>query len=163
MNLSLVHQYLVFRRGLPHYAFRNDYFSHLRVFVSQASAMAQCGLVSPVPGSSGSPRNVRTCDAETGSPRKTQHVHLRMRPARSGRSRLCTVTGDSVSGCPGAGGSCSLRLPSTYSASVDSAAILPTSGCIVQSNYSPGGGGSGVQEFGSRAGSHPGVRCNLVG
>ena len=90
---------------------------------------------------------VRTCDAETGSPRKTQHVHLRMRPARSGRSRLCTVTGDSVSGCPGAGGSCSLRLPSTYSASVYSAAILPTSGCIVQSNYSPGGGGSGVQEF----------------
>ena len=63
INLSLVHHYRVFRRGLPHYAFRKDYLSRLRVFVSQASAMDQCGLVSPVPGSSGSLRNVRPGDA----------------------------------------------------------------------------------------------------
>ena len=46
INLSLVHHYRVFRRRLPHYAFRRDYLSRLRVFVSQASAMAQGGLVS---------------------------------------------------------------------------------------------------------------------
>ena len=68
INISLVHHYRVFRRGLPHYAFRKDYLTRLRMFVSQASAMAQCALPSPVPASSGSPRNVRPCDAETGSP-----------------------------------------------------------------------------------------------
>ena len=46
INLSLVHHYRVFWRRLPHYAFRRDYLSRLRVFVSQASAMAQGGLVS---------------------------------------------------------------------------------------------------------------------
>ena len=41
--------------------------------------MDQCGLVSPVPGSSGSPGNVHPYDAETESPRKTRR---RMRPTR---------------------------------------------------------------------------------
>ena len=58
INISLVHHYRVFRRGLPHYTFCKDYLTRLRVFVSQASAMAQCALSSPVPASSGSPRNV---------------------------------------------------------------------------------------------------------
>ena len=49
MSLSLVHHYRVFRRGLPHFAFRKDYLSRLQVFVSQATAMAQCALSSPVP------------------------------------------------------------------------------------------------------------------
>ena len=53
----------------------------LRVFVSQSSAMAQCALPSPVPASSGSARNVRPCDAETGSPRKTRR-HGRKRKTR---------------------------------------------------------------------------------
>ena len=75
INLSLVHHYRVFRRGLPHYAFHKDYLT--RVFVSQASAMAQCALPSPVPASSGSARNVRPCDAETGYPRKTRRLHGR--------------------------------------------------------------------------------------
>ena len=82
MNLSLVHHYRVFRRALPHSAFRKDYLSRLQVFVLQASAMTQCGLSSPVPTSSGSPRNVHTCDAETGSPRRTRRARRRMRLTR---------------------------------------------------------------------------------
>ena len=89
MNLSLVHHYRVFRRGLPHYAFHKDYLSWLRVLLSQVSAMAQCGLSSPVPASSGSLRNVRTCDAETESPRKTRRVHRRMRPIRVRDDPVC--------------------------------------------------------------------------
>ena len=69
-QLALVYHYQVFRRGLPHHAFCRDYLSRLRVFISQASALAQCGLISPVPTSS--PWNVRPCDTETESPRKTR-------------------------------------------------------------------------------------------
>ena len=72
-NLSLVHHYRVFQKGLPHFAFRKDYLTRLRVFVSQLSAMAQCALPSPVRASSA--RNVRPCDAETRSPRKTRRLH----------------------------------------------------------------------------------------
>ena len=32
INLSLVHHYRVFRRGLPHFAFRRDYLERLRMF-----------------------------------------------------------------------------------------------------------------------------------
>ena len=82
MNLSLVHHYRVFRRGLPHFAFHKDYLTRLRVFVSQVSAMAQCALSSLVPASSGSLRNVCPCDSDTGSPQKTRRVRHRMRPTR---------------------------------------------------------------------------------
>ena len=44
--------------------------------------MAQCALPSPVPASSGSARNVRPCDAETGSPPKTRRLHGRKRKTR---------------------------------------------------------------------------------
>ena len=82
MQLSLVHQYRVFRRGLPLYAFCKDYLSRLRVFVSQASALVQCGLASPVLGSSVSPRHVRPSVVETESPRNTRRVRRRMWPTR---------------------------------------------------------------------------------
>ena len=49
MNITLVHHYRVFRRGLPHISFRKDYLTRLWVFVSQASAMDRCGQRS-VPG-----------------------------------------------------------------------------------------------------------------
>ena len=81
-QLALVHHYRVFRRGLPHQAFRRDYLTRLRVFISQASALAQSGLKSLVPGSSDSPRNVRPCDTETKSHRKTRRVRHWMRPTR---------------------------------------------------------------------------------
>ena len=64
MNLSLIHHYRVFRRGLPHFALCKDYCSRLQMFVSQASAMAQCALSFPAPASSGSLWSVRPCDAE---------------------------------------------------------------------------------------------------
>ena len=89
MNLSLVHHYRVFRRGLPHFAFCKDYLTRLRVFVSQVSAMAQCALSSLVLASSGSPRNVCRCDADTGSPQKTRRVRRRMRPTRVWDDPVC--------------------------------------------------------------------------
>ena len=89
IQLSLVHHYRVFQRGLPHYAFHKDYLSRLWVFVSQASALPQCGLMSPVPGSSVSPRNVCPCDAETESPWKTRRVHRRMRPTQIRDEPVC--------------------------------------------------------------------------
>ena len=82
IQLSLVHHYRMFRRGLPHYAFRKDYLTRLRVFVSQASALAQCDLASLVPGSSVSPCHVHPCDVVSESPRKTRRVRRRMRPTR---------------------------------------------------------------------------------
>ena len=51
-NLSLAHHYRVFKRGLPHLAFRKDYLACLWVFVSQATSLAQCDMASPVPPSS---------------------------------------------------------------------------------------------------------------
>ena len=96
IHLSLVHHYRVFRRGLYHYAFCKDYLTRLLVFVSHVSAMAQCALSSPILASSGSPRIVRPCDADTTCPRPEAP------DSSSGRSCLCTVTDDSGSGCPGA-------------------------------------------------------------
>ena len=64
-QLALVHHNRVFRRGLPYQAYRRDYLSRLRVFISQAPALYQYGLISPVLGSSDSLRHVRPCDAET--------------------------------------------------------------------------------------------------
>ena len=68
IHLSLVHHYRVFRRGLPHFAFRRDYLDRLRIFVSQASALHQSTLPSPAPGSPGPAGNPRTGDGEAGSP-----------------------------------------------------------------------------------------------
>ena len=44
INILLAHHYRVFKRGLPHLAFWKDYFACLRVFVSQATALAQCAM-----------------------------------------------------------------------------------------------------------------------
>ena len=44
--------------------------------------MAQCALPSQVPANSGSARNVRPCDAETGSSRKSRRLHGRKRKTR---------------------------------------------------------------------------------
>ena len=71
IQLSLVHHYRVFKRGLPHHAFSRDYLTRLQVFVSQATAFAQCDLTSPAPGSLVSTRHAHPCDVETEPPRKT--------------------------------------------------------------------------------------------
>ena len=56
------------------------------MFISQATALAQCDLASPVPGSSVSPRHAHPCDVEPESPQKTRRVHRRMRLTDIGRS-----------------------------------------------------------------------------
>ena len=83
INLSLVHHYRVFKRGLPHCAFRRDCQTCLRVFVSQATALAQCDMASPVPASSVS----------------TRHAPLRWSLSRPGRhgAPVVFVTNPSVS------------------------------------------------------------------
>ena len=39
IHLSLVHHYMVFHRGLPHFAFRRDYLDRMCVLVSQVSPL----------------------------------------------------------------------------------------------------------------------------
>ena len=51
IHLSLVHHYRGFRQGLPHFTFRGDYMERLRVFVLHVSALQQCTLPFPAPGS----------------------------------------------------------------------------------------------------------------
>ena len=82
INLSLAHHYKVFKRGLPHLAFRKDYLACLRVFVSQATALAQCDMTSPVPPSSVSARHAHSSEVEFESPRKSKRACRRMRPTR---------------------------------------------------------------------------------
>ena len=69
--------YRVFRRGLPHFAFRRDYLDKLRIFVSKVTALHQCTLPSPSLGSSGPAGNPRPGDGEAGSPKKTHRIQGR--------------------------------------------------------------------------------------
>ena len=41
INLSLVHQYRIHKRGLPHIAFRKDYMAHMRALLSLAVAQSR--------------------------------------------------------------------------------------------------------------------------
>ena len=75
INLSLVHHYRVFKRGLPHLAFRKD-LTCLRVFVSRAIG----DMASPVPPRSVSALHARSSGVESESLRKTRRAHRRMRP-----------------------------------------------------------------------------------
>ena len=73
---ATAHHYRVFKRGLPHLAFRKDYLACLRVFVSQATALVQCDMASPVP-----PSSISACHARSSElPRKTRRARRRMRP-----------------------------------------------------------------------------------
>ena len=84
--------YLVFKRGLPHIAFRKDYLTCLRVFVLQPTALAQCNMASPVPPSSVSARHARSSEVEPESPRKTRRARRRMRPTRVRDEPVCVVS-----------------------------------------------------------------------
>ena len=81
----------VFKRGLPHLEFRKDYLACMRVFVSQATALAQCDMASPVPPSSVSAcharsseiaRHARSSEMESESPKMNRRARRRMWPAR---------------------------------------------------------------------------------
>ena len=80
IGLSLAHHYRVYKRGLPHLAFRKDYLTCLRVFVSQSTALAQCDMVSPGPPGSVSVCHARSSEQESESPRKTRRARRRMKP-----------------------------------------------------------------------------------
>ena len=82
INFSLAHHYRVQRRGLPHIAFRRNYVTCLRGFVSQAAAISQRDMVYPVQSSPVSMRHARSAELDSDSPRKTRRAHRRMRPVR---------------------------------------------------------------------------------
>ena len=77
---ALVHHYRVFQRGAAHVFLRRDYLTRLRVFVSQATAMGQCGQPddtrpsSPGPASLGSPKTIQQRDSDGESPQKTRRM-----------------------------------------------------------------------------------------
>ena len=73
VNESLVHHYRVHKRGLPHLTFRRDY---LQVFVSQAAALSQGDMVSPVQSSPVSMRHARSSEQESESPWKTSPIRV---------------------------------------------------------------------------------------
>ena len=50
--------------------------------MSQATALAQCDMASPVPPSTVSARHARSSEVESESPRKTRHAGRQMRPTR---------------------------------------------------------------------------------
>ena len=80
INESLVHHYRVHKRGLPHLAFQRDYLSCLRVFVSQAAALTQGDMVSPVQSSPVSMCHARSSEQESESPQNTRRACRRIRP-----------------------------------------------------------------------------------
>ena len=86
-DLSLVHHYRVFRRGLPQFV--TDYMERLRVFILQVSALQQYTLPSPVPGSSVPVGNPRLGDGETGSPKKAWRIQGRKRETRVREEPVC--------------------------------------------------------------------------
>ena len=81
INLSLTHHYGVHKRGLPHIAFRNDYLTRLRVFMSQA-ARSRRDMMSSVPSGPVSTCHARSAELESESPRKTRRARRRMWPVR---------------------------------------------------------------------------------
>ena len=88
LNLGLVHHYIVFQKGAAHVSLRRDYLQQVRVFVSQAAALVQCGWpedVSPsptTPACSGSPKLVRQRDSDEESLRKARRLAHRIHTTR---------------------------------------------------------------------------------
>ena len=80
INVSLAHHYRVYKRGLPHLAFQKDYLAGL--WVSQATALAQCDMAPPVPPGSISAHHARSSAGGSELPRKTRRARRRMRPTR---------------------------------------------------------------------------------
>ena len=73
IGLSLVHHYIVHKRGLPHIAFRRNYMSQLR-------ALLPLPAVLPIAGSSMCPAG--SPEAVVASPRTSRRAIRRRRPVR---------------------------------------------------------------------------------
>ena len=102
IHLLLAHHYRVFKHGLPHLAFLKDYLACLQVFVSQATALAQCDMASPVPPSTVSARHARSSEVESENqtcPSPDAAFSC------SGRTGRCRVSDLDCSGYAGPGGS----------------------------------------------------------
>ena len=100
INLSLTHHYRIHKRGLPHIAFRKDYLTRLRVFMSQAAARSRRDMMSPVPSGTLSTRHARSAELESESPRNTRRALVECGQSESWRNRSVNFDFD----CPGSFG-----------------------------------------------------------
>ena len=82
IHLSLVHHYMIHKRGLPHIAFRRNYLSQLRVLLPLQVVQPVDGVVSPDSSSSGLLRSAESPEVVDRSPRTTRRAYRRRRPVR---------------------------------------------------------------------------------
>ena len=83
IHLSLVHHYRIYKRGLPHIAFRKNYLSQLRALLLLPVALPPARMVSPDSSGSGSLRPGDSPKDMIGPPRTTRRrAHRRWRPVR---------------------------------------------------------------------------------
>ena len=80
IHLSLVHNYRIHKRGLPHIAFWRNYLSQLHALLPFLQPTA--GLVSPDSSGSGSLRPGDSPEVMIGTPRTTRRAHRQRRPVR---------------------------------------------------------------------------------
>ena len=80
--LSLVHHYIIHKRGLPHIAFRRNYLSQLHALLPLPAVPPVVGVVSPDSSSSGSLCPSGSPEVLDRSPRTTRRAFRRRRPVQ---------------------------------------------------------------------------------
>ena len=82
IHLSLVHNYRIHKRGLPHIAFRRNYLSQLCELLPLPVVQSTAGVVSSDSSGSGSLRPCDSPEVVDRSPRTTRRAYRRRRPVR---------------------------------------------------------------------------------
>ena len=82
IHLSLVHHYMIHKRGLPHIAFRRNYLSQLCALFPLQVVQPADGVVSPDSSSSGSLRPAESPEVVDKLPRTTRRAYRRRLPVR---------------------------------------------------------------------------------
>ena len=82
IHLSLVHHYIIHKRGLPHIAFRRNYMSQLCALLPLPAVPPSVGVVSPDSSSSGSLCPAGSPEVMDRSPRTTRRAFRHRSPVR---------------------------------------------------------------------------------
>ena len=82
IHLSLVHHYMIHKRGLPHIAFRKNSLSQLCALLPSPVTLPPARVVSPESSGSGSLRPVSSPEVVLGPARTMRRAHRRRRPVR---------------------------------------------------------------------------------
>ena len=101
IGLSLVHNYRVHKRGLPHVAFRRNYMSQLRALLPLPTVLPIAGG-SPDAACSTLPCAAESPDVVCASPRPSRRAIGRRRPVRIMESPAQNAP--LLTGCGGGGG-----------------------------------------------------------